>query len=142
MIDWSYALLAEPQRVLFRRLAVFAGGWTLDAAEAIMDDRPAGTATAVPRDGAGASGPYATLHGLAELIDASLVVVDPRHQGRYRMLETLREYALEKLRESGEEGRIRLRHQRWLLALAEAGATMLTGSYDPAWPARQRTGTG
>jgi len=93
-VDWSHALLTEPERVLFRRLAVFMGGFDLDAAQAVCGD------SAVDR--------YQTLDQLTLLIDKSLVVAeDGRLATRYRMLETVRQYALEKLAESGEGDGVR-----------------------------------
>jgi non-specific serine/threonine protein kinase len=107
-VEWSYELLSEPDRALFRRLSVFAGGWTLEAAEAVCsgDDIP----------------PAETLDVLARLVDASLVAVD-EHAGmaRYRLLETLREYAAERLAESDEAMNVRERHRAWCVTLAEAG---------------------
>ena len=93
LIDWSYDLLAEPERILFRRLAVFAGGFTLDAAEAVGAD-------ASLRD---------VLSSLTNLVEKSLVVVDAEGE-RYRLLETVRQYAQERLAESGEADATRTRH--------------------------------
>jgi predicted ATPase/DNA-binding SARP family transcriptional activator len=92
-IDWSYQLLDEPQQRLLARLAVFSGGCTLAAAEAVCD---------------------ADLDTLGALVDRSLVQLT---DGRYRMLETLREYALERLAESGERDRLRRALTDWLLEL-------------------------
>ncbi|TVZ06731.1 helix-turn-helix domain-containing protein [Trebonia kvetii] len=75
-IDWSYRLLAEPERELFARLSVFAGGFTLEAAEEVCQDKGAGTAT--------------VLESLSRLVDQSLVSSEDRGQARFRMLETLR----------------------------------------------------
>jgi predicted ATPase/DNA-binding SARP family transcriptional activator len=97
-IDWSFDLLAEPEQRLLRRLAVFRGGWTLDAAERVC--------------GSGVADP------LFRLVDRSLVVADPV-AGRFRLLVTIREYALERLRESGELTDIRRRHLACYTALAE-----------------------
>ncbi|HRF59666.1 MAG TPA: tetratricopeptide repeat protein [Fimbriimonadaceae bacterium] len=92
LIDWSYDLLDPDERDLFVRLAVFTGGWTLEAAEAI-------------------GGAPDVLDRLSSLVDRSLVVVDHRPpETRYQMLETLREYAAERLRESGQEPVVRERH--------------------------------
>ncbi len=114
-VDWSHDLLTEEERMLFRRLSVFAGGWTLEAAEAVCGDGD-------------------VLDLLAALVDKSLVVVEEQDgQARYRMLETLRAYGLEKLGQAGEGAMIRSRHQRWLLALAEEGALLLTGEFRPDW---------
>jgi predicted ATPase/DNA-binding CsgD family transcriptional regulator len=106
-IDFSLALLDEHERVLFRRLAVFAGGWTVEAAERITEGDP------LP--------PGATLSLLEHLIDKSLVTCRERHGTvRLSMLETLREYALERLSESGEEAHMRRQHFAWMLELTES----------------------
>jgi predicted ATPase/class 3 adenylate cyclase len=105
-VDWSHELLSDEERLLFRRLAVFVGGWTLDAVEQVC----AG-------DGLD---PYAILDLLTSLVDKSLVLADQGHLAvRYRMLETVREYALDLLRESGEHDALRERHREFFLALAE-----------------------
>jgi predicted ATPase len=96
-LDWSYELLPEPERVILRRLAIFAGGFTLTAANAV----------AASADFA-ASG---VVDGVANLIAKSLIMADVGGaSARYRMLETTRAYALEKLAESGEIERIARRH--------------------------------
>ena len=102
VVDWSWDLLAEPERALLRRLAVFAGGATLDAAERVCAD-----------DGLPAT---AVLDVLTALADKSLVVIVG---GRYALLETIRAYGLEKLAEVGEAERLRTRHAEYFLALAE-----------------------
>jgi predicted ATPase/DNA-binding CsgD family transcriptional regulator len=97
LIDWSYDLLTEPERVLLRRLPTFVRGWTLDAAEAICS-------------GDGIE-PEAILELLAHLVDKSLVAMtDSGGSARYSMLETIREYAREKLVDSGEADVLRQRH--------------------------------
>ncbi|OOK71994.1 hypothetical protein BZL30_5633 [Mycobacterium kansasii] len=104
-MDWSHALLTEPERVLFRRLAVFAGGFDLDAAQAV------GAGTAVES--------YQLLDQLGLLVDKSLVVADDTGDGmRYRLLETVRQYALEKLDESGETDEVRTRHRDYYTGMA------------------------
>ncbi len=106
-VDWSHALLTESERVLFRRAAVFMGGFDLDAAQAVCG------ANDVER--------YQTLDQLTLLIDKSLVVAEDSHLGtRYRMLETVRQYALEKLGESGESEQVRARHRDHYTQLAAA----------------------
>jgi predicted ATPase/class 3 adenylate cyclase/DNA-binding CsgD family transcriptional regulator len=104
-VDWSHALLTETERVLFRRLAVFFGGFDLDAAQMV----------------AGADGleRHQVLDQLTLLVDKSLVVAeDIRGRTRYRLLETVRQYALEKLGESGEADAVRSRHRDHYTALA------------------------
>jgi predicted ATPase/DNA-binding CsgD family transcriptional regulator len=97
-VDWSHALLTEPERVLFRRLAVFAGGFDLDAAQAV------GASSEVEG--------YQLLDQLGLLVDKSLVVADDTGDVmRYRLLETVRQYAQEKLGESGEGDQVRTRHR-------------------------------
>ena len=87
-VDWSHALLTAPERVLFRRLAVFAGGWDLEAAEAVGPDGPDER-----RAGGLARGEVLDL--LTRLVDQSLVLAEAPAAGpaRYRLLETLRQYA-------------------------------------------------
>jgi predicted ATPase/tRNA A-37 threonylcarbamoyl transferase component Bud32 len=106
LIDWSHSLLSPSEVVLFRRLSVFAGGWTYEAAEAVC----AG-------DGLDTN---AVLDVLSRLIDKSLVIVteSPNH-ARYHLLETIREYAADKLMESGESQLLRKRHLDFYLTLAE-----------------------
>jgi predicted ATPase/DNA-binding CsgD family transcriptional regulator len=120
LVDWSYALLAEPERALLRRLAVFSGGWTLDAAEAI-----------------GAGGivlPEAVLELLARLVDQSLVTIDEQGgQARYRLLESVRAYAAERLAQAGELATTHRRHRDWFMALAERAEPGLYGPEQAAW---------
>jgi predicted ATPase/DNA-binding CsgD family transcriptional regulator len=104
-VDWSHALLTEPERILFRRLAVFMGGLDLDAAQAVAG------ATEVER--------FQVLDQLTLLVDKSLVVAeDSDRRTRYRLLETVRQYALEKLGESGEADDVRGRHRDHYSAMA------------------------
>ena len=104
-VDWSHALLTGPERVLFRRLAVFLGGFDLDAAQAVA--------------GGGEVQRYQVLDQLALLVDKSLVVAeDNRGRTRYRLLETVRQYALEKLGESGDADAVRSRHRDHYTAMA------------------------
>jgi DNA-binding CsgD family transcriptional regulator len=104
-VDWSHALLTESERVLFRRLAVFMGGFDLVAARAVAGG------TEVER--------YQVLDQLTLLVDKSLVVADDTGgRMRYRLLETVRQYALEKLGESGEADTVRARHRDYYTAMA------------------------
>src|SRR5579884_2251548 len=113
-VDWSYALLAEPERSLLRRLSVFAVGWTLEAAEAVAA-------------GDGIQ-PYAVLDLLAQLVDKSLVLTEEQRGAvRYRLLETIRQYAHDRLQEAGEVERTRDRHLAYFLALAEEAEPKLRG---------------
>jgi predicted ATPase/class 3 adenylate cyclase/DNA-binding CsgD family transcriptional regulator len=104
-VDWSHALLTEPERVVFARLAVFMGGFNLDAAEAVAGDGD------VER--------FQVLDLLTLLVDKSLVVAETASgPTRYRLLETVRQYALEKLGESGRADTVRARHRDYYTALA------------------------
>jgi non-specific serine/threonine protein kinase len=118
-VDWSYALLTAPERALFARLAVFAGGFTLAAAEAMGADP--GAPADQHQQGAGPGGPD-VLGLLLGLVDRSLVVAEPLPDGttRYRLLETLRQYAREALEASGGAAAARARHAEYFLAAAEA----------------------
>jgi predicted ATPase/DNA-binding CsgD family transcriptional regulator len=104
-IAWSYDLLSEEQRALFRRLAVFAGGATLEAAAAV------------------AGGGEDVLDGIASLVASSLLQREPPPGGepRYLMLETLREFGLEQLEAAGEAAEIRRRHAAFFIAFGERG---------------------
>ncbi|HEX6386014.1 MAG TPA: BTAD domain-containing putative transcriptional regulator [Anaerolineae bacterium] len=122
MIDWSHELLSSPEQLLFRRLAVFADGFTLEAAEQVC----AGAEASQHSDDhstPGESGlePAQILDLLGQLVNKSLVVVDQSGvAARYRLLETLRQYALEHLQASGEEDDLRTRHQRYFAQLTAA----------------------
>lgn len=145
-IRWSYDLLADDEKAVFRRLSVFVGGWSLDASlhvccdEALTESR--------------------VLDILEDLVAKSLVVftIDEQGNPRYRLLETLREFGIEELAELGEETEIRLRHLAWCRLLAERMNTVLpTPDFPPyldevererfnlrealAWSARTRQGT-
>lgn len=106
-IDWSYQLLSEPERALFRRLAVFSGGFTVDAVEAICDDGEVEQS-------------QITKLSLALSRKSLLHHEVVRGQLRHRLLDTIRQFALEHLREAGEETRYRDRHLRHFLHLAKA----------------------
>src|SRR5271168_3981526 len=104
-VDWSHALLSEPERMLFRRLAVVFGGFDFDAAQAIAGS------SEMPR--------YQVVDLLTLLVDKSLVVADEtRGRTRYRLLETVRQYATEKLGESGEADDVRTRHRDHYTSMA------------------------
>ncbi|MFO1303256.1 MAG: tetratricopeptide repeat protein [Burkholderiales bacterium] len=122
LIDWSYDLLDATERILFARLSVFAGGWTLAAAERVgADDKVA---------------PGLVLDLLAALSQKSLVA-PIEDQSRFRMLETIREYARGRLAESGEQAPVRARHRDCFVALAEEAEPHLEGGpLQPEWLAR------
>jgi predicted ATPase/DNA-binding XRE family transcriptional regulator len=104
-IDWSYGLLEEPERSLLLRLAIFAGGCTLESAEYVCTDE------SMPRDW--------VVDGLSALVDHSLISADiARSSPRYTLLESTRQYALEKLEET-ERGRLAARHAAWCAAFAD-----------------------
>jgi len=125
-MDWSYGLLTEPERVVLRRVSVFAGGFELEAAEEVYGGEAGDTS--------------AILDLLLRLVDRSLVV--PRDRGnlsRYRLLETVRQYAWRKLIESGEVDAIRQRHLTHYLGLADQAEAKLRGSEQQTWLDRLET---
>ena len=116
-IAWSYDLLPPDEQDLFRRLGIFAGGCTPEAAAAVC---------------------RATVGGLRALADKSLLRHEPRSEGniRFFMLDTIREYALERLRDSPEAGAVREQHARYFRTLAEQAEPELTGPRQQQWLAR------
>jgi len=120
-IAWSYDLLDADERALFARLGIFVGGCTFEAAEAVCG-------TAGDRQDT-------VLDGLASLMDKSLLRMEAAGHGepRFGMLETIREYALERLAESGDEEESRRRHAGYYLTLAEAAEPELTGPVQGLW---------
>jgi predicted ATPase/transcriptional regulator with XRE-family HTH domain len=120
-IDWSYNLLDEREQALFRRLGVFVGGWTLEAASAVSH-----TADDLRID---------MLEGVTALLDKSLLQrgESADRRSRFTMLETIREYALERLAASGEEEAIRQQHAVHYLTLAEAAEQQSYGSAQRMW---------
>jgi predicted ATPase/DNA-binding CsgD family transcriptional regulator/Tfp pilus assembly protein PilF len=135
-VDWSYELLDEPEQVLLRRLAVFSG-WNLDMAEQVCSDPvgsdPVPEAGGIPAD--------AVLGLLISLIDKSLVVLDGEAAGdaRYRLLDTIREYAAERLAAAGEQSQLALRHRDCILALVEDTTRGMFNRGAPPWPVRRAT---
>jgi tetratricopeptide (TPR) repeat protein len=129
MLDWSHDLLSEPERELFRRLSVFSGGFTLGAAEAV------GAEPDAPGDEGGSE---EVLELLGVLVEQSLVLAEVGGSGptRYRMLEPVRQYALQRLEESGEAEAARRRHATFYLALAEAAEPELKGAGQVEWLGR------
>lgn len=120
LIDWSYNLLNEPERTLLSRLAVFAGGWTLEAAERICAGDPVEE--------------WEILDLLTQLVEKSLIVSE-EHEGesRGRLLETVRDYSRERLGETGEADGIRQRHFEYFLHLAQRAEPELTGPDQAEW---------
>jgi predicted ATPase len=122
-IDWSHDLLAESERVVLRRLAVFAGGGTIEAAEAVCADAQIE--------------PDQLLDLLAHLVDKSLVVVEEQaDEARYRLPETIRQYAAERLDESGEADEIGWRHADYYRLLAERAEPGIWGGSEMVWVRR------
>jgi predicted ATPase/DNA-binding CsgD family transcriptional regulator len=124
-LEWSHDLLSGPERRMFGRLATFAGGWTLGAAEAVCSG-----------DGIEEAD---VLDLLSSLVDKSLVFVsesDSESMARYGLLEPVRQYALERLEESEEEEAIRRKHAEHYLALAEEAEPRLKGARQAEWLGR------
>ncbi len=117
-LDWSFDLLTDPERMLLRRLAVFAGGFTLEAAEAVC----AGDEVE----------PRSTVDILAHLVEKSLVVFHA-HERRYGLLETIRQYSEERLIASGYAAWMREQHGAYYLHLAEQAEPLLRGREQRAW---------
>jgi predicted ATPase/class 3 adenylate cyclase len=124
LIDWSHDLLAEPERIVLRRLSVFIGGWTLEAAEAVCSG-----------DGVEQN---LVLDLLTRLVDKSLALVEDHKQGavRYHLLETVRQYAGEKLLEAAEVEVVRDRHLAWFLALVGEAHAHFGSMEQYAWVRR------
>jgi predicted ATPase/class 3 adenylate cyclase len=120
-IDWSYDLLEPRECVLFARLAIFAGGWSLQAAAEVCG-------------GPGEIDEWEVLDSLEALADKSLVISEPwGDERRYRMLQTMREYGLERLRASGETEQIALRHARFYARWAASIAPVVDALEDEEW---------
>jgi predicted ATPase len=120
-ISWSYDLLSDDEQVLFRRLGIFVGGFTLDAAE--------GVAPGAPHRAIG------VLEGLASLVDKSLVLKEADREGGYRfhLLESVRDYALEQVTSCEDIKAVARAYARYFLALAERAAPELVGPAQRAW---------
>ena len=121
-IDWSYELLGEPERVLLRRLSVFGGGCDLAAVEAIVTGP-----SLVPIDVAGL---------IDRLVDKSLVALDLSGSTRYRLLESIRDYAFERLGEAGEVAALARLHAEYFSGFAERAGTGLEGPDEGEWATR------
>jgi predicted ATPase/serine/threonine protein kinase len=131
VVDWSYELLAPAEQALLRKLSVFAGGFTLDAAASI----------AAAHGGAPTTGDSVeVLDRVASLVDRSLLAQrsgeQPDGEPRFQMLETIREYTFARLRDAGEEAAARAAHRAYYLALAEQAAPHLRGPSQVAWLTR------
>jgi predicted ATPase/DNA-binding SARP family transcriptional activator len=125
VVDWSWDLLSDAERTLWRRLSVFSGASTVEAAEAVA--------------GGGVLAPAEVLDLIASLVDKSILVPGGTPQRpRYRMLETIREYGLQRLQESTEEPRTRLAHAEYFLSLAESAEPRLRTGEQMAWLRRLR----
>ncbi len=123
-IEWSYNLLNPREQVLFRRLSVFVGGWTLEAAESICSDR----------DTKGALKSEDILQLLTQLVNKSLVIAEERKsEVRYRMLETIRQYADEDLLKSGEANKVQTHHLDFFMKLSEDAEPKLLGRDQLIW---------
>jgi non-specific serine/threonine protein kinase len=122
-VDWSHQLLSQAEQALFRRLAVFAGGWSLSAAEEVAADSPVGHGQ--------------TARFLAGLVDKSLVQAEDSATGtRYRLLEAVKAFALEQLVASGELEEVRARHGTYFADLGERVASRLHGRDQGLWASR------
>ena len=124
-IDWSYNLLTPSEKVLSRRLSVFVGGWTVDAAVSVCSDE------SIQREEA--------LHLLEQLINKSLVIREETdHEGRFRFHETIRQFMKQSLVESGEEPAISTHHLKYFLKLSEQIEPELVGPRQVQWRSRVR----
>jgi non-specific serine/threonine protein kinase len=137
-IAWSYDLLPEEQQALFRRICIFADGFTLEAFEAVAAGQAGeqGSAGVSPATLAGGrDGDQAALQALGALLDTSLLSQEQQPDGepRFRMLETIREYGLERLAESGEEASVRADHAAYYLGLAEQAVSRLIVAGASSW---------
>jgi predicted ATPase/class 3 adenylate cyclase len=146
LIDWSYDLLTGGERALLRRLSVFAGGFTLEAAEAVGADPVDSRQSPVVSEGRPSS-PLTTddcrllsddvVDLLTRLVEKSLIQYEEEGgTGRYRLLETVRQYGRDRLRESGEDGLARERHGGYFLRLVEEAEPNLRGPEQVSWLAR------
>lgn len=149
VIDWSYNLLTQEERRLFARLGIFAGSWSLDAAEAVCPDlrgergKGKGESAARQLTLGGHPSPTSKIRGrdvpllLSRLVSKSLVNAEPAQDAgavnRYRMLETVRMYARERLEEEDEEARLAAEHANYFLALAEKAEPLLSGPDQAEW---------
>jgi len=127
LIDWSYDMLSETEQAILRRLAVFSGGWQLEAAENICsgDDIE----------------DFEVLDYLGQMVNKSLAIMEETTKGypgetRYRLLQSIRQYAMEKLEESGEAAEFRQKHADYFMGRAEEANPQLNGANQGEWLAR------
>jgi predicted ATPase/DNA-binding CsgD family transcriptional regulator len=121
-LDWSHQLLSESERKVFRRLSVFAGGWTLEASEAVVSDEGIRQSE--------------VLELLSGLVKKSLAIAELSADSggvRYRLLDSIRQYALEKLEQSGEVEDVKGAHAEYFLALAQQAEPELIGPQEAEW---------
>ena len=125
-LDWSYALLSEKEQILLHRLAVFSGGWTLEAAEAVCVGSDDETETAIR--------PAEIISLLTGLVDKSMVSMEEKQgEARYSLLETIKQYGREKLQQAGEEIVMRNRYKNWCVELAERAETEVKRADQVYW---------
>jgi len=124
-LNWSYELLTEPEKILWQRISVFSGGFTLEAVEAVCSD------ASLPE--------YTILSALFGLVRKSILLRDNTDENRYRVLETIREYGLEKLKATEEYATFRRRHLEYFTALAEEAEPHLRGPDQKEWLDRLET---
>ncbi|MGE3911176.1 MAG: LuxR C-terminal-related transcriptional regulator [Chloroflexota bacterium] len=143
-LDWSFDLLSEPEQTLLRRVAIFVNGWTLEASERVVSEDLAGKAVLDPATASSwtAEAP-SVLELLARLVARSLVRVDhieradgQSHSVRYRLLETVRQYAWQRLEAANEVESTRQRHAAWCVELAEEAEAHLQGREQVEWLVR------
>jgi predicted ATPase/DNA-binding CsgD family transcriptional regulator len=138
-IDWSYTLLSDTERLLLQRLSVFAGGCTLDAAEAVCSDTPMEGYQKLVEIRPAAAGlkidQSEILDLLSALVSKSMVIAERRagKDSRYHLLETVRQYAREKLLAAGESEHLHARHLRFFVQLGEEAETKLRGPEQIVW---------
>ncbi len=118
LIDWSYDLLLEQEKLLWGRLSVFAGGWTMEAAEAICSDEKIRAEE--------------VLDLLSNLTEKSIIIFDDEKE-RYRMLESIRQYGMDKLSETGDRKVISRNHLKYYMKFAESAEVKLIGSEMKTW---------
>jgi predicted ATPase/class 3 adenylate cyclase len=119
LIDWSYDLLSEREQKVFSHVSIFVGGWTLEAAEAVVNDETPDI-----------------IDPISSLVEKSLIVAEAQETLRYRLLESTRAFALEKLEQSGERDALARRHAQWAADLAERAKDELQTEPRTQWLAQ------